>query len=55
MWTTIKERYIRPTKSKELILRLGILALVYLWAFSIRLVSTTHTNCSSSGRCDFIP
>jgi hypothetical protein len=36
--SSIYQRYVANTKSQELILRLGILSLVYVWAFSIRLV-----------------
>lgn len=32
------QRYVGSSKSQELILRLAILAMIYLWAFSIRLV-----------------
>ena len=39
---SLYKRYVASPKSQELILRLTILALVYLWAFSIRLVSTAH-------------
>lgn len=46
MWAhaeTLWKRYVASPKSQELILRLTILSLIYLWAFSIRLVSNmTH-------------
>ena len=42
MWAhaeTLWKRYVASPKSQEVILRLTILSLIYLWAFSIRLVS----------------
>jgi hypothetical protein len=38
MFQSFIKRLVSP-KSQELVLRLSILSLVYLWAFSIRLVS----------------
>lgn len=35
---TLYKRYVASTKSQELVLRLAILSMIYLWAFSIRLV-----------------
>lgn len=46
MFQTLYQRYVASTKSQELILRLSILALVYIYAFSIRLV------CDHSSRHD---
>jgi hypothetical protein len=47
MWAhaeTLWKRYVASPKSQELILRLTILSLIYLWAFSIRLVSSCRKN-----------
>jgi hypothetical protein len=41
---TVWKRYVASPKSQELMLRLSILSLIYLWAFSIRLVSLWATD-----------
>lgn len=51
MWAhaeTLWKRYVASPKSQELILRLSILSLIYLWAFSIRLVSTVPQQLCSA-------
>lgn len=52
MWAhaeTLWKRYVASPKSQELILRLSILSLIYLWAFSIRLVSVVLVFRANNG------